>query len=168
MSVKFHAVFLNILIAVESLVLFPVSFLILVIQFSFCFGQSCYQFINIIDFLEQVNALKKIFIYLFLAVLGLPCCTWAFSSCSEWGLLFVAVCRLFIAVASLTRLSAHAQASAVVACRLQSQPGSSGAWAQLLQLSCSEACGVFPGQGWNSCGGCNLYHWTTREVPNHF
>ena len=48
--------------------------------------------------------LKKLiylFIYLFLAALGLCCCTWAFSSCSEWGLLFVAVCGLLIAVASL-------------------------------------------------------------------
>ena len=25
--------------------------------------------------------------YLFLAVLGLRCCTWVFSSCCEWGLL---------------------------------------------------------------------------------
>ena len=41
------------------------------------------------------------FIYLFLAVLGLHCCTWVFSSCGEWGLLFVAVHRLLIAVASL-------------------------------------------------------------------
>ena len=28
------------------------------------------------------------FIYLFLAALGLRCCTWAFSSCGERGLLF--------------------------------------------------------------------------------
>ena len=42
-----------------------------------------------------------IFIYLFLAALGLRCCTWAFSSCSERGLLFVAVRGLLIAVASL-------------------------------------------------------------------
>ena len=41
------------------------------------------------------------FIYLFLAVLGLHCCTWAFCSCGEWGLLFVVVCGLLIAVASL-------------------------------------------------------------------
>ena len=41
------------------------------------------------------------FIYLFLAVLGLPCCAWAFSSCGERGLLFVAVRGLLIAVASL-------------------------------------------------------------------
>ena len=41
------------------------------------------------------------FIYLFLAVLGLCCCAWAFSSCSERGLLFIAVRGLLIAVASL-------------------------------------------------------------------
>ena len=40
-------------------------------------------------------------IYLFLTALGLRCCTQAFSSCGEWGLLFVAVCRFLIAVASL-------------------------------------------------------------------
>ena len=40
-------------------------------------------------------------IFLFLAVLGLRCCAQAFSSCSEWGLLFVVVRRLLIAVASL-------------------------------------------------------------------
>ena len=40
------------------------------------------------------------FIYLFLAVLGLCCCAWAFSSCGEWGLLFVVVRGLLIAVAS--------------------------------------------------------------------
>ena len=39
--------------------------------------------------------------YLFLAVLGLCCCARAFSSCGEWGLLFVVVHRLLVAVASL-------------------------------------------------------------------
>ena len=38
--------------------------------------------------------------YLFVFVLGLHCCTWAFSSYSEWGLLFVAVHGFPIAVAS--------------------------------------------------------------------
>ena len=48
-------------------------------------------------------AFKKIylFIYLFLAALGLCCCVWAFSSCGERGLLFVVVHGLLIAVASL-------------------------------------------------------------------
>ena len=41
------------------------------------------------------------FIYLFLAALGLRCCTQAFSSCGERGLLFLVVRGLFIAVASL-------------------------------------------------------------------
>ena len=34
----------------------------------------------------------NIFMYLFLAVLGLYCCTWTFSSCGEQGLLFVVMC----------------------------------------------------------------------------
>ena len=41
------------------------------------------------------------FIYVFLAALGLHCCVWASSSCSGRGLLFVAVRRLLIVVASL-------------------------------------------------------------------
>ena len=45
--------------------------------------------------------LKYLFIYLLLATLGLHCCTQAFSSCGEWGLLLVAVHRLLIVVASL-------------------------------------------------------------------
>ena len=45
--------------------------------------------------------LKLLSIYLFLAALGLRCCARAFSSCSERGLLFVAVHGLLIAVASL-------------------------------------------------------------------
>ena len=39
--------------------------------------------------------------YLCLPVLGLHCCAWAFSSCSEQVLPFVAVCRLLTVVASL-------------------------------------------------------------------
>ena len=41
------------------------------------------------------------FIYLFLAVLGLRCCTQAFSNCSKWGLLFVMVRGLLIVMGSL-------------------------------------------------------------------
>ena len=42
-----------------------------------------------------------LFIYLSLSGLDPYCCTRAFSSCSEWGLLFVAVRGLLIAVVSL-------------------------------------------------------------------
>ena len=41
------------------------------------------------------------YFYLFLAVLGLCCCTRAFSSCGERGLLFVVLRLLLTAAASL-------------------------------------------------------------------
>ena len=41
------------------------------------------------------------FFFLFLAALGLRCCTRASSSCGEWGILFVVVHGLLVAVASL-------------------------------------------------------------------
>ena len=49
-----------------------------------------------------LNKFIYLFIFnLFLAVLGLRCCTQAFSSCGGQGLLFVAVSGLLIVVASL-------------------------------------------------------------------
>ena len=44
--------------------------------------------------------LVNLFIYLFMAALGLCCRVWAFSNCIEQGLLFAVVCGLLIAVAS--------------------------------------------------------------------
>ena len=44
-----------------------------------------------------------LFYILFLAALGLCCCTWAFSSCGEWGLLFIVACGLLTVVASRCR-----------------------------------------------------------------
>ena len=41
------------------------------------------------------------FLICFLVALGLCCCAQAFSSCGEWGLLFVVVRGLLIKVASL-------------------------------------------------------------------
>ena len=49
---------------------------------------------------EEMNFIFLNFI-LFLAALGLHCCTRDFPSCGERGLLFVAVHGLLIAVASL-------------------------------------------------------------------
>ena len=66
---------------------------------------------------------------------------WAFSSCSEQGLLFIVACRLLVAVASLAvehRLQGT-QASVVVA----------------HVLSRSAACRIFLDQGWNLCP----LHW---------
>ena len=51
--------------------------------------------------LLNIAFLKFYLFILFLAVLGLRCCTQAFYSSHKWGLLFVAVRGLLIAVASL-------------------------------------------------------------------
>ena len=42
-----------------------------------------------------------LYLFLFLAALGLCCCTRAFSGFGKWGLLFVVVHGLLIVVASL-------------------------------------------------------------------
>ena len=47
------------------------------------------------------KVLMIILTFFFLAALGLHCCVWAFSSCGEWGLLFVVVRGFLLAVASL-------------------------------------------------------------------
>ena len=68
----------------------------------------------------------NVFIYLFLTALGLCCCTWAFSSCGEQGLLFIVVLGLLVAVASHCGAWAlGTQASVVVARGLSS----CGSWA---------------------------------------
>ena len=61
-----------------------------------CLGyceQCCYE--------HRCACIFFIFIFLFLTVLGLPCCTRAFSSFGYWRLLFITVFRLLVAVASL-------------------------------------------------------------------
>ena len=65
-----------------------------------------------VDLFFKIN-LFILYIFLFLAALGLRCCTQAFSSCGEWGLLLVVVRGLLIAVASL--VAEHR----LWACRLQ-------------------------------------------------
>ena len=49
----------------------------------------------------SIQFLKKFFIYLFLTVLGLRFCARAFSSCGEWGPLFIAVRGPLTVVVSL-------------------------------------------------------------------
>ena len=56
---------------------------------------------NVVFFKINLFILFIYFIYLFLAELGLCCCTRAFSSCSERGLLFIVVRGLLTAMASL-------------------------------------------------------------------
>ena len=113
-------------------------------------------------------------IFFFLAALCLRCCTRAFSSCSKWGLLFVVVRSLFIAVASL--VAEHGlQAcglqqlwhvgSVVVARRLQR----AGSVVVAHGLSCSVACGISQTRARTRvpCVGRRiLNHCVTREVPD--
>ena len=82
----------------------------------------------------------NLLIYLFLAVLGLRCCTRAFSSWGERGLLFVAMHGSLTAVASL--VAEHGVSS-------------TGSVAVAHRLSCSAACGIFLDQGSNLCP----LHW---------
>ena len=50
---------------------------------------------------QKFTSFDRLFFSFFVAALGLGCCMRAFSSCGEWGLLFVVVCGLLTAVASL-------------------------------------------------------------------
>ena len=119
-------------------------------------------------FKQLIGFLKFLFIYLFLAVLGLGCCAWAFSSCGEQGLLFIVVCGLLTAVASLV-VEHRPQA-----CGLQ-QLWLAGSRSQAQQLWCTGL--VAPRHVGSSqtrarthvpCIGRQiLNHCTTRQVPAH-
>ena len=50
---------------------------------------------------QNSNGPALVFVRLFVAALGLHCCAWAFSSCSEQGLFFLVVLGLLTVVASL-------------------------------------------------------------------
>ena len=93
---------------------------------------------------HESSALKKKKITL--AVLSLHCCIWAFSSCSEWGLLFIAVLRFLIAVASLVAAQGLQSTNSVA-----TQP---------------VRCSWTKDQTHVPCTGRQiLNHWTIREVP---
>ena len=81
-----------------------------------------------------------------MAVLGLRFCARAFSSCGEWGPLFIAVRGPLTIAASL--VAEH---------RLQMRRLSScGSWAQLLR-----GMWIFPDQGSNPCP----LHWQADSQP---
>ena len=83
-------------------------------------------------------ALRRLYLCVCVSVCGL------FSSCGERGLLLIAACGFLIALASLME---HGLSDAGL------NRFGSGVLAH--RLSCSVACGIFPGQGWN----LYLLHW---------
>ena len=77
-----------------------------------------------------------IFIYLFMAVLGLRFCARAFSSCGKRGPLFITVRGPLTITASLVAEHDSRRAGSVVVAH---------------GPSCSAACGILPDQGSNPC-----------------
>ena len=76
---------------------------------------------NLMLFLSSFFKNKFIYlINLFLAALGLHCCTWAFSSCGERGLLFIARASHCSGFSCCRARALGAQASVVVARGLSS------------------------------------------------
>ena len=92
------------------------------------------------------------FFFLKVYLFWLPGCEPAFSSCSEWGLLFVVVLGLLTTVTPL--ISVHRLWSA-------------GSVVMAHELSCSEACGIFPEQDWNRvpCIGRGILNHQTIKEP---
>ena len=127
----------------------------------------------------EASLYRHDFFFFFFAALGLCCCMRVFSSCSEWGLLFLMICGLLTVVASL--VTEHrlydVKASAVVVHGLSSwgsQVLETGSAVVKHRLSCSAACAIFQSQWLNlwfldwTCVSCIcrriLYHWATREA----
>ena len=81
-----------------------------------------------------------------MAVLGLRFCARAFSSCGEWGPLFIAVRGPLTIEASLLRSTGSRRAGSAIVAH---------------GPSCPAACGIFPDQGSNPCP----LHWQADSQP---
>ena len=102
--------------------------------------------------------LKDTFIYLFLAALGLQCCTCFSLVVASGGYSVVAVCRLLIAVASSCRTQALGHAGFSIY-RFGVLEHSLVVVAH--RLRCSAARGIFLDNGLNMC----LLHWQVDSLP---
>ena len=105
---------------------------------------SC--FVHTVSFLIFFNSFYLKLIYLFLAVLGLHCCSRASSSCYKRGLLFVVVHGPVPVLVSLA------------ADRAGTLGHSLSSWRRM-GLATSAAGGIFPDQGLNPC----LLHWQVNS-----
>ena len=106
-------------------------------------------------FIHAVRKGRISFLYIYLVALGPHWCTQNFSSCSEWGLLFMAMHGRLLTFCGFSCCKAQAleaQAS-VAAVRGLSSCDTRGC--------CSTACGIFPDQGSNLCP----LHWQAHSYP---
>ena len=87
-----------------------------------------------------------LFIYLFMAVLGLRFCARAFSSCGKWGPSSSRCAGLSLSWPLLLRSTGSRRADPVIVAH---------------GPSCSVACGIFPDQGSNPCP----LHWQADSQP---
>ena len=106
---------------------------------------------------SQTIIFFKLFIHLFLAVLGLCCGIDFFSSCGEWGLVsscggWASHCSGFFCYGAS---ALGTQASAFVAC------SSVVVVLNRCGLSCSTVRGIFLDQRWNPCP----LHWQVDSLP---
>ena len=108
----------------------------------------------------QVYFLKHILLFnLFLAVLGLQCCVWAFSRSIEQGYSPIAVRGLLIAAASPVVEHRLQGACSGLSCRGAQAPGCVGSVVVSHGLSCPAVCGIFLDQGSNPCP----LHWQAES-----
>ena len=118
-----------------------------------CLWCCIYKVIAIPKVIQVFFVLIYLF-YLFLAVLGLRCCTWVFSSCGEWGLLFM-------------------QCTGIAVASLVAEHGALGMWASVVWPTGLVA-PWHVGSSWTKARTCVpcigrriLNHCTTREAPSH-
>ena len=110
-------------------------------------------------YIELMHICFLSFMYLFLTVLGLCWCTWAFPSCGKQGPLSScgAQASHWDGFSCRGARTLGCRPSVVVALGLSS----CGSWALEHRLSCSMACGIFPDQRSNWC----LPHCQVDSLP---
>ena len=120
---------------------FLINFMYCMLSLNFFFYLNNHKNISTGFFFFLTVNIIYLFIYLFMAVLGLRFCARAFSSCGKRGPLLIAVRGPLL----LQSTGSRCASSAIVAHR----------------PSHSAACGIFPNQGSNPCA----LHWQADSQP---
>jgi len=131
--------------------------------FVFYIQEFCLSIPRLVFHLFLVSLFKRLFIIL--VALALCCCMRAFSSCGEWGLLFVGVAGFSCSGFSCCRARALGVQASVAqhTGTAAAAPGLQNVASEVVAhgLSYSPARGIFLEQGWNLC----LLHWQMNSYP---